>query len=574
MQKFLLSHRVRRLSILTFALSVIGACSFIPFRLDDKASAPVLDGFGARSMLPSKATDAAQALFVQGMGQVYGFNGAEAIRAFKAALAKDPDCALCAWGVAYQMGPNINNPTRGDLKEAVYYVDYALKHSAGVSARDLALIESLALRYAHNSVTREITPLLGEICAIPGGGGASGRANPLDVAYAERMRALADRYQDDPDVLAIYAEAEMVATTSDWWDRKTGKPSGNIGDLANRLEAGLIKHPEHTGLNHYMIHSVDAVQVASRAVASADRLGKLAPKSPHLLHMPSHTYAQVGRYADATRVNQLAVAADDAMDLELKNQNFTISKDWRGHNRHFQWYGALMEGRGDLALETARASARHSKGDHAYSEYVRSLPLLTLLYLQRWDELLKEPMPTGSKGMATVLGEMTHGIALARTNQISAAKAALARLDPAADALVKTNAGSDYFSKMIRSLVTTAQFQLRAELALVEKHADEALAQQAKAATAAYDAEGTEPPMLAGGPRRRLGAMQLQIRQYSEAEKSYREDLTEHPGSGWSLHGLNVALLAQGKMAEAKAVKSDLDKSWALADVQLREGKN
>jgi hypothetical protein len=183
-------------------------------------------------------------------------------------------------------------------------------------------------------------------------------------------------------------------------------------------------------------------------------------------------------------------------------------------------------------------------------------------------------MPTGSKGMATVLGEMTHGIALARTNQISAAKAALARLDPAADALVKTNAGSDYFSKMIRSLVTTAQFQLRAELALVEKHADEALAQQAKAATAAYDAEGTEPPMLAGGPRRRLGAMQLQIRQYSEAEKSYREDLTEHPGSGWSLHGLNVALLAQGKMAEAKAVKSDLDKSWALADVQLREGKN
>ncbi|MFZ6817662.1 hypothetical protein [Undibacterium sp. Ji22W] len=559
---------IKRVTIAA-AMFAVGACTLIPFQIDQKASAPKLDGFGGNSLWPSQANEAARALFAQGMGQVYGFNGVEAIRAFKAALAQDPQCGLCAWGVAYEMGPNINNPQRGDLTEALRYVEYALKHSQNASERDRALIESLALRYAHGSVARDVAPLLGEVCAVAGGGGAE-RANPLDVAYAERMQQLADRFPDDADVLAIYAEAEMVATTADWWDRKTGQAAGKIGDLANRLETGLQKFPNHTGLNHYMIHSVDAVQVAGRAVAAADRLGQLAPKSPHLLHMPSHTYSQVGRYADATRVNQLAVSADEAMMVELKKQNFSVSSDWRGHNRHFQWYGALMEGRGDLALETARAAAQHSKGDHTFGEYTRSLPMLTLLYLQRWDALQKEAMPTGGKGVATVLGEMSHGIAFARTGQIEPAKAALSRLEPAAEDLIKKNAGNDYFAKLIRSIIKTAQYQLRAELALAENRGDDALLFQSQAADAAYDAEGTEPPTLAGGPLRRLGQMQVQTKAYAAAEQSFKKDLSEHPHSGWSLQGLNAALLGQGKKSEARLVMTDLENNWKLADPQLR----
>ena len=81
------------------------------------------------------------------MAQVYAFNEIEAIRSFKAALAQDPDCAQCAWGVAYQMGPNINDTERHDLREALRYVDYAVKHSVGSSAHDRALIDALAVRY-------------------------------------------------------------------------------------------------------------------------------------------------------------------------------------------------------------------------------------------------------------------------------------------------------------------------------------------------------------------------------------------------------------------------------------------
>ena len=557
--------RFVQLSILALSLSVIGACSVMPLTIDDKATAPVLDGFGESTLLPSQANDGARRLFAQGMAQIYAFNGAEATRAFKAALAQDPDCGLCAWGVALQMGPNINNPTRGDLRQAIQYVDYAVKHSKGASPRDLALIESLAIRYGHGSA-RAIAPPPGEICRS----GDSEAPNPLDIAYAGYMQQVAARFPADPDVLAAYAEAEMVATKRDWWDPQTGKPSGRIGEVATLLEAGLARHPDHVGLNHYMIHAVDAVQVAPRAVAAADRLGKLAPKSPHLVHMPAHTYALVGRYADATRVNQLAVAADDAMDLELKKQKFAISKDWRGHNLHFQWYGALMEGRGDLALATARTSAGRAKGDSEYSEYVRSLPMLTLLHLQRWDALLKEPMPSGSKGLASVLGEMSRGIAMARSGQSANAKAALARLEPQAKALTQKHGGTEYMDKIARSLAASALAQLSAELAFSDQRTDDALALQSLAVAAAADADNSEPPMLASGPRQRLGGMQLRAKRFAAAEKSFRDDLAIHPKSGWALHGLENALAAQGKQAEAQRTQRDLANSWALADSELR----
>jgi hypothetical protein len=560
------SALVRRWSTAVLALSVIAACSTLQWRPDSTATAPVIDGFGVGDMQPSRANEAARRLFAQGMAQVYAFNEAEAIRSFKAALAHDRDCALCAWGVAYQMGPNINDTERHDLREALRYVDYAVKHSTGSSERDRALIDALAVRYGTAPGARASATIQADICGAAG----TKRADPLDIVYAERMRELVARFPGDPDILAIYAEAELVSTRADWWDRRTGQPAGRVGELADMLERGLVQHPGHIGLNHYMIHTVDAVPVARRAEASADRLGALAPKSPHLLHMPSHTYAHLGRYADATRVNQAAVAADEAMELELKRQNFSVSKDWRGHNLHFQWHASLMEGRGALALSTARALALRGNGDNTYHEYLRSLPMLTLLRLQRWDELRQEPLPSGDKGVATVMGQMASGIALAHAGQRGAAQAAQARLDPAADKLVKEHPGDGYVDKLMRSLARTAQAQLRAEIAWSGKHVDEALAQQQLAVTASYDAEATEPPTLAGGPGLRLGAMQLQAQRYAAAEQSFRAHLAEHPGNGWALQGLRQALAAQGKQAEAQATERELERNWKQADSGLR----
>lgn len=557
------------LIVLAISTLVMGACSMLPLAIDSKATAPVLDGFGETTLVPSQGNEAARRLFAQGMAQVYAFNETEAIRAFKAALAQDPGCGLCAWGVALKMGPHINNWERGDLAEAIKYVDYATRHSKGASARDQALIASLAVRYGH-SAARTIAPPAGEICRAPGSGTAE-PADPLDIAYADYMLQLATRYPNDPDVLAQYAEAEMVATRGDWWDRFSGKPAGRIGELANMIEAGLKQHPEHVGLNHYMIHAVDEVPVAARAVASADRLGKLAPKSPHLLHMPSHTYGHVGRYADSTRANQLAIAADEAMTLELKKQNFTETRDWRRHNSHVQWYAALMEGRGELALETARAAAARGQADHEAFEYTRSLPILTLLQLQRWDAVLKEPLPKGDKGLAIVLGEMAHGIAMVRTGQLDNARAALARLKPKARLLLAKHTGKGFGPELITSLASSAEMQLGAEIAFADQRVDEALQLQTQAVAAADNADHKEPPHLAGGPLMRLADMQMRARRYAAAEQNFRTDLALHPRNGWGLQGLEKALLAQEKLAEAQAARRELDTSWARADKQVSD---
>ena len=553
---------------LTSTVAILAACAIAPLKIDTAARAPKLDGFGASTLTITTRSPDARQLFAQGMEQAYAFNEAEAVRAFKAALAQDADCAMCAWGVAYQLGPNINATERGDLREALSYADYAVKHAEGTTPMEHALIAALASRYGHASEARSTAVLAAPRCSTGGGGG--NQPDPLDVVYAARMRELADRYAGDPDIVSMYAEAEMIATRDDWWDADTGAPGGRMGEVALRLETALKQHPDHVGLNHYLIHAVDAQPVAARAEAAADRLGALAPKSPHLVHMPSHTYAQLGRFADATRVNQQAVALDVTMSEELKAQGFADTKDWRGHNGHFLWYAAVMQGRGDVALDAARASAAMvEKSKSEFGEFIRARPVLTLLRMERWAAVLQEPLPAGDKGMATVLGQYARGVAYARTGQPERAAEALALLDPVATRLIEAHPKDDYIDGLFRSLLLVARESLRAELAMSQGQPDAALAFQAQAVSVARDLDQAEPPTLAAGTRIALGDLQLRTQHWADAEQTFRADLAMHPHSGWALRGLMQALQAQGRGAEAATLRSDLGQQWRLADAGL-----
>src|SRR5258706_201092 len=117
-------------AIAVAAALLLASCALIQFAPDRGATAPVLEGYGSSSTPVTTNVPAARDTFRRGMLQAYAFNEVEAVRTFKAALAQDPDCALCAWGVAWQLGPNINNPARGDVAEHLKYVDYALHHLA------------------------------------------------------------------------------------------------------------------------------------------------------------------------------------------------------------------------------------------------------------------------------------------------------------------------------------------------------------------------------------------------------------------------------------------------------------
>ena len=537
----------RPLTALPFALAVMGMSSCMTlFEPDRSARAPVLEGFGAPATLQaSSAQPQARTLFTQGLAQAYAFNPQEAVRAFKAALAADPLCTLCAWGVAWQLGPNINAPERGDLGDARRYIAWAQRHAARATPFEQALVEAMAVRYGAPRDALVDGPPGAEVCGPP----RAGRAHPLDAAYAERMRGLADALPEQPDVVSLYAEAEMIATRDDWWNRKTGQPGGRIGELAPRIDRALQTNRDHTGLNHYLIHALDSSQTADRAVAAADRLGALAPASPHLLHMPSHIYVKVGRFADAVRVNQEALAAETALTAQLKAQSTEPVWNWDRHNLHFLWFAALMRGDGELALSTARRVAElAAKGSNPYADYRRALPLLTLARLQRWDDVLREPAPAAAPQGGPGLADALNALALAHTGQTAAAREKAAALQGRLDTAKSKSARATEQDAFIDGLVGVLSGWLQAELALHDGKIDEVRKALARAAEL-EDEAGGEPPLLGAGSRAALGDALLHARQWREAEAAFRADLRAHPANVYGEQGLAKALAAQRSTA-------------------------
>lgn len=550
------------------ALAALAACAIVPLEPDPNAKAPVLEGFGHSDWQVATPSDTARRLYHAGVLQAYAFNEKEAVRQFKAALAADPACAMCAWGVAWQLGPNINATERGDLTEARRYIDYASRHAGNASARERALIDAMAVRYDVAARSSGVfTPSEADVCR---GARASKEANPLDIAYAERLHALVTAYPDDADILSLWSEAAMIAIKDDWYDKTTGKALPRIDEMVDRLEALLKTKPEHTGLNHYLIHASDGPANATRASAAADRLATLAPGAPHLIHMPAHIYVRLGRYADASARNESALATEDAQDAAAKSQGFDPSNDWRGHNTHFLWYAALMQGRGDASLAAARSLAGRAKRDSEWSEYFRSLPTLTLLRLERWNELLAEPQATGGRGMAATISQHARGVALVRQGRLPEARTALQAAEAGAALLRAAHASDSKDDLGIRNIADAMLGRLRAELAAAEHQTDEALAQQARAVAASRDADDEEPPGLAAGARLALGELQLRLGRAGDAESTFRADLEALPKSGWALNGLARALAAQGKAAEAAAIRTQGEAAWPQADAALK----
>jgi len=74
------------------------------------ADQPLIAGLGARSFKVTTSSKQAQQYFDQGLRLAWNFNHAEAQRAFQKAQRFDPECAMCYWGEAYVLGPNINVP--------------------------------------------------------------------------------------------------------------------------------------------------------------------------------------------------------------------------------------------------------------------------------------------------------------------------------------------------------------------------------------------------------------------------------------------------------------------------------
>ena len=183
----------------------------------------------------------------------------------------------------------------------------------------------------------------------------------------------------------------------------TGDPRGDAGDRG--LIETVTRDPNHPGANHLYIHALEPTTTPARAGRPPDLL-KLMPGAGHMVHMPSHIYQRVGRYADAVASNELAVAADEDYIAQCRAQGL-YPMGYYPHNIHFLWFAATMEGRSEVAIDAARKTA--SKVE---DEMLAQLPLLAAFRscrtaptrFGRWDEMLAEPEPPAGSLYLTAPG--------------------------------------------------------------------------------------------------------------------------------------------------------------------------
>src|SRR5213076_269465 len=113
---------------------------------------------------------------------------------------------------------------------------------------------------------------------------------------------LAVAYPKDDEASIFYALSLLgTALPSD----KTYAKQKKAAEVLNRV---LPNERDHPGVAHYIIHSFDYPELASLALPAARAYAKIAPASPHALHMPSHIFTRLGLWDESIASN---IAARD-----------------------------------------------------------------------------------------------------------------------------------------------------------------------------------------------------------------------------------------------------------------------
>jgi tetratricopeptide (TPR) repeat protein len=505
------------------------------------ATVPLYDHLGTLHYRVTTRVPAAQAYFDQGLRLYWAFNHAEAERAFLEAERLDPQCAMCVFGAALSLGPNINAPMDSATGvRAREVAARAARIARGGDARERAMIAALERRYS-GSLSREAA----------------------DSAWADAIGALADRYPDDLELQALHAEALMDLSPWHYWEKDgSARPATPV--ILRRLEGIIAQEPNHPGACHLFIHAVEARE-PERAVPCAERLAALMPGAGHLVHMPGHIYIRVGRYRDAIEANRHAVHADEGY-LEgpgvMRQGLYGLA--YYPHNWHFMSFAAAMAGQQKVAIEAARQVVANVGWEVArqqpWVEAVTPIVWWTLATFGRWDEILAEPLPPTDIRYTTGMAYYARGLAFAAKRRWAEA---LAAADSAAAVAKEMPEGDN------RTAMRIASLSVRGEVALRQGKAAEAVRIFREAAELESSIGYMEPPTWYYPVRQSLGKALLAAGDAAAAERAYREDLERFPENGWSLKGLELSLARQGKHAEAREVAARFAKAWEGADVTI-----
>ena len=504
---------------------------------------PLFKDLGGLHFKVTTANTQAQAYFDQGLRLTFAFNHAEAARAFRTAQQLDPQCAMCYWGEALVLGPNINAPMFPEaVAPAFAAAQKAVERSASASAAEKALIRAVAKRYAADPKAER--PL-------------------LDKAYAEAMTDAARNFRTDDTIQVLFAESLMDLSPWDYWEAAGAKPKNRTGEMIDALERVLERNPSHAGAIHYYIHAMEASTKPEKALPYARQLGRQMPGAGHIVHMPAHIYYRIGLYKEALQTNIAAIAID-----EKYFKNSPSDPLYKGayypHNVHFVLVSALMGGEGKTALD---AGAKLDKViDPEFLKMagalqpVKAAPYFSHVQFSTPETILALPDPGKDFILVNAMWHYARAVAFAR-------KGALVDSQKEIDTLAAIERDGDFkpvkdWDVPGKEIVQTARHVAQGRLADSRGDLPAAIKAYEDAVFVQDTLPYTEPPHWYYPVRQSLGAALLRAGRLDDAEKAFRESLAQTPSNGWALQGLIEVYRKRGDMAALKATQKRFDTTW------------
>jgi hypothetical protein len=478
---------------------------------------------------PISCTAAVQRPFAQGVAMLHSFWFDEATRVFARVAATDPSCAMAHWGIAMSLyHPLWTPPSKEQLARGAAEVD-KVKAGGAKTARERDYIAAIAAFYKDWS-TRD----------------HEARA----LAYLKAMEQVHQRYPDDTEAALFYALA-LMSNASPADPRLTDRCKA--GEIAEKIFA---RQPEHPGAAHYIIHAYDHPDLASRALAAARRYARIAPSVPHALHMPSHTFTQVGSWQESVDSNVASKAAAHAYGARTL---MTGAWEEELHAMDYLEYAYLQLGDDADAQAIVRelATIRQSSPEKSRKSACAfdAIPARYAIERRRWKEAAVLAPRPGPFAGAAALSYFARGYARARLGDLAGARADLELLTTThARLLTASEEGAS-----AAAFVEIQRLAVAAWIAHAEKRNDEAVKLMRDSADLedATDGDAIMPGSIVRA-RELLGDLYLELGQPRAALTAFHTALAKAPLRFNGLLGAARAAQAAGDHDQAVALVRQL----------------
>ena len=527
------------------------------------------------------ANDEARAMFVEAFGHMLNYNHEQAIACFSKVTELDDTCAMAWWGIAYCVSSNYNwAPGLGSGHDSI---QQAVSLKDGCTELEQDLIDALATRHSAEARDAADPTVLN-----------MGNSPELNVAFAEAMAPLYEKYSGNLDVTAIYVEALMNLKAWQLWDKNTATGEITPADdntllLVQILEDAFESSEEakvNPALCHLYCHALELSPFPEKALPAADVLRNLMPGLGHLVHMPSHIDAWVGQWKEAVECNIAAVEADDRY-VELTGNESQFYKFYRMHNHHFIVWCAMFEGQYETALKYARKAVDTlPAGDEnsgvqfmlagiipmgaIFLESYVTMPWHVMIRFGKWDEILAEPMYDDKDVFPATIATQHYarGVAYASKGMVPEAEAEQVLFNQALENpalagrvlhnnLMYQDPSEGPCILLVNAAVLEGEIEYRRQYLAKERG-------EASDFTAAFDhirrgvdlslnLAYNEPWGQMQPVRHILGALLFEQGHIEEAEAVYREDIKLWKDNMWGLLGLKLCLEARGDAPEELA---------------------